>query len=112
MITEPVMTTNQTWLAMINESVMIGIFSDITYNSSLFWRKKKFDQIDQKIFKHTNLIRNSILGNFNIHGRPSKSDIFLVTAVAEVMNFRVDWRNGAYYWILIRCNSEHIELEG
>ena len=43
---------------------------------------RKVTQIDLRIVKLPNLTQNSILSNFDIHGRTSKSDIISVETVA------------------------------
>jgi len=65
------------------EQKMLVFFLIFHYLNKMF--KKMFYQIDQRIVKLTNLTKNRILSNINLHGRgrPSNSDIFLVTAVAN-----------------------------
>ena len=47
--------------------------------------RNKFHQIDLRNIKLLKNDKNGVLSNFDIHGRPSKCDMFRVAAVTNIM---------------------------
>ena len=70
------------YLLSKNKMLQWFFFLQIFQNFKIL-HKIKLNQIGLRIVKFPNHTTNIILNNFDFHGQPSKSDIFLVTEVAN-----------------------------